>query len=113
MRALKALVIVMGVLIIAGMALIGYTIVRRATLPDTDARTETSIPAPPSAASAIKGPYGPVSIELPPGARIVRTMSADKRLIVEVELSGGAERVLVVDLANGALLGTIELRPRP
>ena len=113
MRALKALVIVMGILIIAGMALIGYTIVERATAPETGTRPEVAIPAQSSATSPIKGPYGPISIELPPGARIVRTTTADRRLIVEVELSGGGERVLVVDLANGALLGTIELRPRP
>ncbi|HYB10617.1 MAG TPA: hypothetical protein VEJ16_13190 [Alphaproteobacteria bacterium] len=113
MRALKALVIVMGVLIIAGIALVGYTIVKRATSPETAARPEASVSAQSGAVSPIKGPYGPISIELPPGARIVRTMTADRRLVVEVELVSGGERVLVVDLTNGALVGTIELKPRP
>ena len=38
---------------------------------------------------------------------------AGRRLIVELELAGGGERLLVVELESGALLGTIDLKPQP
>ncbi|MFI5021488.1 MAG: hypothetical protein ACHQRJ_07530 [Alphaproteobacteria bacterium] len=114
MRALKALVIVMGILIVAGMAVVGTTLVKRAMNLETprrvNAAAERAAPAP---GSAVERPYGPVEIALPPGARILRTSPAGRRLIVELELAGGGERVLVVELESGALLGTIDLKPQP
>ena len=112
MRALKALVIVMGVLIILGMALVGYTIVKRTTEPVTVSRAGTEASSQQTAGVLGKTPYGPIGIELPPGSRVLRTTATDRRLVVEVELSSGGERVLIVDPANGALLGTIELQPK-
>lgn len=105
MRALKALVIVMGVLIVAGTAVVGYTIVKRSTVPAT--------PMPAAGSAVAKTPFGPVELALPPGARILRTDAEGGRLLVELELPGGGRRVLVVDLASGALVGTIDLKPQP
>ncbi len=102
MRALKALVIVMGVLILAGMGLVGYGIVKRTAIPER--------PAQPAAAAR---PYGPVELALPSGARIARTRTSGERLIVELELASGGERLLVLDLATGELVGTIDLKPQP
>jgi len=102
MRALKALVIFMGVLILAGMGLVGYGIVKR-----------TAIPERPAPATAAARAYGPVEISLPSGARIARTRTSGERLIVELELAGGGERLLVLDLATGGLVGTIDLKPQP
>lgn len=114
MRALKALVIVMGVLIIAGIALVGYTIVKRAVSPAAPAKPAVSIaipPAPPIAGSAANAPYGPVEIPVPPDARILRTHAEGGRLLVELDLAGGGERVLVIELSTGALIGSIDLKP--
>ena len=112
MQALKALVIVMGVLILAGMALVGYTIVKRATAPEASRRTVAAgSSASPAAGEA--APYGPVEIALPAGARILRTETAGRRLIVELELAGGGERILAIELETGKLLGTIDLKARP
>jgi len=114
MRALKALVIVMGVLILAGMALVGTTLVKRALNPETPRRMSAAAErGAPSSGSAAERPYGPVEIALPPGARILRTSAVGRRLIVELELAGGGERLLVVELESGALLGTIDLKPQP
>lgn len=101
MRALKALVIVMGVLILAGMGLVAYGIVKRAAIPERPAQ------------QAAARPYGPVEISLPSGARIARTRTSGERLIVELELASGGERLLVIDLATGGLVGTIDLKPQP
>lgn len=113
MRALKAVVIVMGVLILAGMGLVGYGIVKRATTPQAPAKVGVMALAPPIAGSAAKGPYGPVEIPLPPGARLLGTRAEGDRLLVELALANGGERVLVIELASGALLGTIDLKPQP
>jgi len=114
MRALKALVIVMGVLILAGMAVVGTTLVKRALNPQTTRRMSAAAErGAPSSGSAAERPYGPVEIALPPGARILRTSPAGRRLIVELELAGGGERLLVVELESGALLGTIDLKAQP
>lgn len=106
MRALKALVIVMGVLILAGMGLVGYGIVKRTAIPERPLQSA----AGPAAAAR---PYGPVELALPSGARIARTRTSGERLIVELELASGGERLLVVDLATGGLVGTIDLKPQP
>jgi len=113
MRALKALVIVMGVLIIVGMALVGYTIVKRTSAPDTASRAGIEAPAQQAAGAPARAPYGPIGIDLPPGSRVVRTTATDRRLVVEVELSSGGERLLIIDPTSGALIGTLELRPKP
>lgn len=114
MRALKALLIVMGVLIVAGMGLVGYGIVRRVSTPPAPSKTAGVVaPAPPIAGSATKGPYGPIEILLPPGARVLRTRVEGDRLLVELALANGGERVLVIELASGALIGTIDLKPQP
>jgi hypothetical protein len=113
MRALKALVIVMGVLILAGMGLVGYAIVKKVGPPETSARATASLPRPPIAGTPVAGPYGPVQIALPPGARLLRTHADGDRLLVELQLSSGGARVLVVDLRSGALQGSIDLKPQP
>jgi hypothetical protein len=107
MRALKTLVIVMGVLILAGMGLVGYTLIKRGM--NTPASPSLGAQAP----SAAEHPYGPVEIELPQGAHVASTHTAGGRLVIELALAGGAERVLVVDLSSGAILGTIDLKPTP
>ncbi len=107
MRALKTLVIVMGVLILVGMALVGYTLIKRGLNP------APPLVEAPQAPSAAVHPYGPVEIELPQGAHIASTHTAGGRLVIELTLAGGAERVLVVDLTSGAILGTIDLKPTP
>lgn|ERR1700688_146573 len=116
MQPLKALVIVMGILIAAGMTVVGYTIVKRASNPEalrhTRAAAERGLQSPAQGMAAAQ-PYGPVALTLPQGARILRTSPAGRRLIVELELAGGGERILVLELESGALLGTIDLKPQP
>jgi hypothetical protein len=99
--ALKVLVVVMGVLIAAGMAVVGYTIVKRASAPAGPQTAQTS------------APWGPLELSLPTGARILRTTTDGGRLVVELGLDRGGERVLIVDLASGKLIGTLDLKPQP
>jgi hypothetical protein len=95
---LKVLVIVMGLLIVAGFVVIAAEIARRMSTPN-----------------AGRPPTGTFSerIALPSGARVVSMTTAGDRLVVHVETQGGPSAAYIVDPRNGALLGTVEFPPGP
>ncbi len=99
MRALKILVVVMGVMLIVGFAALIAVIAGRVS------RGE---PAP-ATARVFAGP----SIDIPRGARIEAMAAGPDRLILALTLPEGGRQLLVIDLATGTRLGTIELHPVP
>ncbi len=111
MRALKALVIGMGILIVLAFGLLIYGLVKRGAGPEAPAASSTG--ASSTVSSGPAHPFGPVAIALPPGARIVDTRTDQGRMILQLELAGGVRRLLVLDLSNGALVGSFELTPQP
>jgi len=99
MRALKLLVIVMGVLIVVGVvALVGVMASRFAGR---------------GGAGASAAGFGRGRIELPAGARVGAMQAAGDRLVLRLDLPGGAQQLLVVDPASGKALGTIDLQQQP
>ena len=99
MRALKVLVIVMTVMILAGsLALI---IVIAGRLSQSGAGTA---PAQPFAAAPI---------ELPAGARIETIGVGSNHLVLEIVLPDGDRRLVIIDLATGRRLGAIPLHSAP
>jgi hypothetical protein len=96
MRGLKALVIIMGVLIVAGFAVIVVTLINRsvggngATVKSTGAPYKAEFP-------------------IPAGATIVETDADDGRLIIRLKLPGGATQILIVNSATGRRIGQIDL----
>ena len=94
---LKVLVIVMGLLIVAGFVVIAAEIARRMSTPNTGRS--------PAATSFTE------RIALPAGARVVSVTSAGDRVVVHVETPGGPASAYIVDPRNGALLGTVEFAP--
>lgn len=99
MRALKILVGVMAVMILAGVALLVVAIADRLS---------HGGPAHRSAA-----PFAAAPIALPAGARIEAMSTGANRLVVDVVLADGRRELLVIDLATGARLGTIPLQSGP
>jgi hypothetical protein len=99
MRALKILVIVMGVMLVVGFSALVAVIAGR-----------VSRGGP--AATAVHG-FGSPAIEIPRGARIEAMTAGSDRLILALELLEGGRQLVVIDLANGVRLGTIELHPVP
>lgn len=97
---LKVLVIVMGLLIVAGFIVVAAEIARRMSTPNA---------ARPPASGAASG--FSERIALPPGARVVSMSAVGDRLVVHVETQGGPAAAYVVDPRSGALLGTIEFPP--
>jgi hypothetical protein len=98
MRALKIVVVVMGVMLVVGFAALIAVVAGRVS------GSGAGAPA--------QHPFAPTAIDIPRGARIEAMTTAPNRLILELALPDGERQLLVVDLMTGARLGTIELRPR-
>jgi hypothetical protein len=98
-RGLKILVVVMGAMILAGVAALIIVIASR--LPARHAAAPSSQPL---AASPI---------ELPAGARVETIGVGSDRLVLDIVLPGGNRQLLIIDLATGRRLGAIPLRTAP
>jgi hypothetical protein len=90
MRALQAAVIVMGVLIVAGVAVIAVTIVSRMS------------------ASRAAGVSAQATLEEPSGTRIAGVAVAADRVALELQ-GGGADRVVVVETRTGRVIARVAL----
>jgi len=97
MRALKVLVVVMGVLLVGGTAALIVAIIDRAS----------------HRASGPVGRFDSAVVDLPPGGRVIGIEAVGERLVVRVELAQGSELLILLDPRTGARLGTVELRPAP
>ena len=95
MRALKILVVIMGIVLVAGFAALIIIIANRHR----------------QAGVAVSHSFPTAAIEIPRGARIEAMTTAQDRLILDLVLPDGERQLVVLDLATGARLGTIELRP--
>jgi len=100
MQALKALVIVMAVAIVAGLAVIGATIYNR-------------IQARAQAASGELPAFDRAAVPVPAGCRVAGLHPAGDRLLLQLEGIAGCQQILVVDLRSGRLLGRLDLAPAP
>jgi hypothetical protein len=100
MRALKLLVIVMGVLLVGGTAALIAAIIDRAS-------RRAAMPAP--ALSSGRG-FDHASVDLPEGAHVLGVEIAGERLVLRVALAHGGEELVLLDARSGAHLGTIELK---
>jgi Family of unknown function (DUF6476) len=99
MRALKILVVVMGVMLVVGFATLVAVIAGRVSRGGT-------------AATAAHG-FAAAPIDIPRGARIEAMTAGSDRLILALESPGSERQLVIIDLAKGVRLGTIELHSVP
>ncbi|HJP22400.1 MAG: hypothetical protein QF546_04500 [Alphaproteobacteria bacterium] len=107
-RALKLLVIVMGVMIVVGFAVVIYTIIQRASASFAEHRP--AVEQTTKAATGTQG-FGDVRLSLPRGSRIVDQEMEQHRLILRVE-NGDSQSVHIFDLRTGKEIGVIRTEPR-
>lgn len=88
MRALKVAVAVMGVLFIGGFATLVTLLVQRM--------------------SSGTGGIASAVLDQPVGTRIAAASAAQDRLVVQLQ-GGGPDRVIVLDVRSGRVLGTVGL----
>ena len=98
MAWLKALVIGMGVLIVAGIGVVAVTLVNR-----MGGTVASSAPSGPTAAAG--------RIELPPGARIAETHLDGKTVVLRLAMPDGSTRIALYE-TSGKLLSMIEVVER-
>lgn len=93
---LKVAVVAMGVLIVAGVGVMGVTLVNRMSAY--------------GGGNASPGGGGAASVLLdePEGTRIVSVSLAPERLVVQLQ-GGGPDRVVLVDTKAGRVLGRVGL----
>jgi len=101
MRSLKILVVALGVLLVAGIVGLGFAVSYRLNHPRPV--------APVMAAATATG--ASIVVDLPPGAKVLKTKASGDRLVVRVGLAAGGEEVLIFNLETGARVATIELKP--
>ena len=105
LRLLKAVVIILGVAILAAVAAIVVTIAMRTGAVVAD-REPAAAPTPPAG-------FGTRALAIPAGAEIVAVTAAGDRLVLRLRRADGGDSLVVVDLEHGTRLGTIDLRPDP
>jgi len=98
-RTLKILVVVMGVMLVAGIVILIVTIAGRVSSN--------------RAGPGISPPFAAPPIDLPQGARIEAMAVGPDRLVLDVVLADGTRQLLVLDLVTGRQLGMIPLRTAP
>ena len=103
MRALKLLVIVMGLLIVIGFTALIVIIVGRITHPGEGK----------SQASTSSQPFAAAPIELRSGARIEAMAVGPDRLVLNVALPNGERELVVIETATGRRLGSIPVHIAP
>ena len=105
MRLLKISVIAMGVLIIAGLTVVLFTVADRwgggKTRSAATTPSHIAVPSPIAIDTAIT---------LPAGAEIVETKTAPGRIILRLRMADGTAALLLIDSNTGKQAGLIRLR---
>ena len=96
---LKIVVIVLGVMIAAGVAVIGVKLAEK-----NDELAERSSDAEEAAAAPVRRGLG-----LPAGAQVRRMAVGEGRLVLAVAVPDAGERIVIVDLRDGRMVAAIAL----
>ncbi|OAN50518.1 hypothetical protein A6A04_18160 [Paramagnetospirillum marisnigri] len=106
MKAIKALVVFLGILLMAGLGLMGYGLFAK------KAQYKGMAAPAPAASAPASADFGTVAIPVPAGSRIEQVTAAGERVVLR--LSGaGPDRLLVLDPAQGRVVGGFVLAPEP
>jgi hypothetical protein len=116
MRALKALVVVLTILLLLGFAGLIWGILRQAEklAEPQEALDQTPLATPPALATDY-APWQALALGQPEGTRILAVASAGNLVVLHVATGEGRrdERLLVIDPGSGTLLGTITMGAKP
>jgi hypothetical protein len=107
MRALKALVAVLTLLLIIGFGALIWGVVRQAG--------KLAEPPPKASVRDDRAPWQSLLLDQPPGTRIANVTSAGDLVLLHLftGAAGQDERIVVVDPGTGLWLGTIAVTGKP
>jgi len=101
-QILKALVVIMGVLILAGFTFLGVELYKRMSDPN-----RASLTGPSSTAAVQAERPAEVTLDVPAGARIGEMLVVGNRVLFKVTLPQGPDRLYLIDPRNGAVTATV------
>jgi hypothetical protein len=130
MRWLKHLVIVLGIFIVAGLALLAYGFVKKAQDPDwklldiivsrpakPPVDADTAVGTAPAGTQPYRPrpiePFADIDLGLSEGCIVVDVAPARGRAFLTIGPPGPCHRVIVVDIVKGRVLGTIRVGAKP
>jgi hypothetical protein len=114
MRALKALVIVLGILLVFGTGVLIWGIARQIEKMGQQDAEETTTPAvdtTQAVAAPDIAPWGRVDLKQPYGTRIQSVTNAGDYIVLHLYTGtpGTDERVMVIEPGTGTLMGTVTI----
>lgn len=102
--------VVMGIMIVVGMAVIGVTIAKRLSgAGEEQLAVAPETPTPGRSVTVAPGAPGIQDIAIPARSRVVDVQTDGRRLLVRLALSGGGTAILLLDADTGAQLGLLTL----
>lgn len=116
MQALKGLVVGLGLLIVLGVVGLGYGFYVKFHKQDgaVSKATPNTAPAavsPPIAGAPPAAGFGETRLNLPDGCGVTEMRPDGHRLYLRTGPAGLCERIIIVDVTTGDVLGTIVVRP--
>jgi len=99
-KAIKALVVFMGLLLVTGLAVLGWGL----------SNTAGKVGKPRPQVTVAGAEFATVNVPVPAGARVEQVLVAGERVVLRLT-GGGAERLLVLDPADGKVAGSFVLVP--
>lgn len=113
MQILKALVVIMGVLIIAGFAFLGVELYKRMSDPNRAASQSAPQATDPDRPAPGREPAD-ITLDVPAGSRIGEIVVVNNRVLFKVTLPQGLDRLYVMDPRSGAVTATVTAgKPSP
>jgi len=111
MKAVKALVIVMGFLILVGLAILVYGLTNKfgSTM---SGESDTSTAAVTGGGGSGTAAFGTIRAALPAGATVANVQMQGDTLMVHLTMPDGGAQIMVFRLSDGRQTGTIELQPQ-
>jgi hypothetical protein len=106
-RVLKRVVIVLGVLIVVSLAIVVWGVARNAGMMMAGG-SDATIPG-----TAPRGGFGEVAVAVPSGSRLVGVTADGERGLLRMRLRDGSDKVIIVDLGTGKVLGALVVDPGP
>lgn len=105
-KAIKALVAFMGVLMVIGLAVLGWGLMNV----KNGAKSKPASAALSATTATATEQFGTLAVPVPAGSRIEQTLVVGERVVLRLSGAGG-ERLLVLDPAEGKVAGTFILAP--
>jgi hypothetical protein len=106
-RVLKRVVIVLGILIVISFAVVIWGVTRESETMMSGGATATM------AGTAPRGGFGEVPVAVPSGSRLVGVTADGERGLLRMRLRDGSDKVIIVDLGTGKVLGALVVDPGP